>query len=61
MSVREAVVGALGTELGRRWNLGALGAEIHYWNPGLCRVSGALPSVFCRTLDKDFFAESRTR
>jgi hypothetical protein len=24
-------------------------------------VPGALPSAFCRALDKDFFAESRTR
>jgi hypothetical protein len=33
----------------------------HYWNSGLCRVPGALPSAFCRALGKDAFAESRTR
>jgi hypothetical protein len=33
----------------------------HYRNPGLCRVPGALPSAFCRTLGKDFFVENRTR
>jgi hypothetical protein len=27
----------------------------------LCRVLGALPSAFCRVLDKDVFAECRTR
>jgi phosphatidylglycerophosphate synthase len=27
----------------------------NYWNPGLCRVLGVLPSVFCRALDKEAF------
>jgi hypothetical protein len=33
----------------------------HYWNLGLCRVPGALPSAFYRALGKEVFAESRTR
>jgi hypothetical protein len=39
---------------------------VHYRNPALCRVLDALPSVFCRTLDKvmllvtTMFTESRT-
>jgi hypothetical protein len=33
----------------------------HYRNPGLCRVPGSLPSAFYRALDKEYFAESRTR
>jgi hypothetical protein len=33
----------------------------HYRNPRLCRVSASLPSVFCRALGKEGFAESRTR
>jgi hypothetical protein len=37
------------------------GMTIHYRSSGLCRMSGSLPSAFCRTLDKDSFAESRTR
>jgi hypothetical protein len=34
---------------------------MHYRNPGLCRVSGTLPSAFYRALGKENFAESRTR
>jgi hypothetical protein len=34
---------------------------VHYRNPGLCRVPGALPSAFCWALGKDIFAESHTR
>jgi hypothetical protein len=33
----------------------------HYRNLGLCRVPDALSSAFCRALDKNGFAESRTR
>jgi hypothetical protein len=33
----------------------------HYRNPALCRVHGALPSAFCRALDKEVFAEHRSR
>ena len=34
---------------------------MHYRNPGLCRVSAALPSAFYRALGKADFAERRTR
>jgi hypothetical protein len=43
-----------------RWNLCRRWIS-HYRNPRLCRVSDSLPSVFCRTLGKEGFAESRTR
>jgi hypothetical protein len=33
----------------------------HYQNPGICRVSDALPCAFHRTLGKEAFAKSRTR
>jgi hypothetical protein len=33
----------------------------HYRNPRLCRVLQSLPSAFCRALDKEGFAECRTR
>jgi hypothetical protein len=33
----------------------------HYRNLCLCRVPGSLPSAFYRALDKEDFAESRTR
>jgi hypothetical protein len=35
-------------------------AAIHYRNPGLCRVLGALPSAFCRALSKKVIAKCRT-
>jgi hypothetical protein len=35
--------------------------DTHYQNPRLCRVLASLPSVFCRALGKDGFAESRPR
>jgi hypothetical protein len=34
---------------------------IHSLNLGLCRVPGALPSTFCRTLGKEFFVKCRTQ
>jgi hypothetical protein len=37
------------------------GRAVHYRNPGLCRVSAALPSAFYRALGKEDFAERRTR
>jgi hypothetical protein len=33
----------------------------HYQNPSLYRVLGSLLSAFCRALDKEAFAECRTR
>jgi hypothetical protein len=35
--------------------------HMHYRNTWLCRVLGALPSAFYRALDKESFAERRTR
>jgi hypothetical protein len=34
---------------------------VHYRNPGLCRVPAALPSAFYHALDKEDFAQRRTR
>jgi hypothetical protein len=34
---------------------------VHYRNPTLWRALDALSSVFCRALDKEFFAEYRTQ
>jgi hypothetical protein len=34
---------------------------VHYWNPTLCRVLGALPSAFCGALGKKVFADCRTQ
>jgi hypothetical protein len=31
----------------------------HYRNLALCRVLGALPSAFCRALDKEFMLRDR--